>query len=44
VTRLPRAGRIALWAGALVVLLAVFLLYLQPDLAVSLANQLWSCF
>jgi 1-acyl-sn-glycerol-3-phosphate acyltransferase len=44
VTRLARARRIALWAGALVVLLAVFLLYLQPDLAVSLANQLWSCF
>ena len=43
-TPLPRAGRIALWAGALVVLLAVFLLYLQPDLAVSLANQFWSCF
>lgn len=43
-TPLPRARRIALWAGALVVLLAVFLLYLQPDLAVSLANQLWSCF
>ena len=36
--------RIALWAGAILVLLAVFSAYLQPDLAVTLANQLWNCF
>ena len=36
--------RIALWAGALLALLAVFSFYLRPDLAVTLANQLWNCF
>ncbi len=36
--------RIALWGGAILVLLAVFSVYLQPDLAVTLANQLWNCF
>ncbi len=36
--------RFALWAGALLVLLAVFSFYLRPDLAVALANQLWNCF
>ena len=32
------------WAAAAVVLLLVFTAYLKPDLAVSLANQLWACF
>jgi hypothetical protein len=36
--------RAAIWAGALAVLLAVFGLYFQPDLAVTLANQIWACF
>jgi hypothetical protein len=36
--------RIALWAGALALLLVVFALYYQPDLALTLANQLWNCF
>jgi hypothetical protein len=43
-TRPAPARRIALWAGALAALLAIFLLYLQPDLVLTLANQLWSCF
>ena len=43
-TRMTRPRRVALWAVALAVLIAVFALYLQPDLVVTLANQLWSCF
>ena len=36
--------RIVSWSAALALLLGVFALYLRPDLAVTLANQLWSCF
>ena len=39
--------RIALiaWAACVTgVLLAVFAAYLRPDVAVTLANQLWNCF
>ncbi len=36
--------RVVLWAAALAMLGAVFMLYLRPDLAVALANQLWNCF
>lgn len=36
--------RIAAWAAATLVLLLVFAAYLQPDLAITLANQLWNCF
>ena len=32
------------WAGALLALAAVFTLYLNPDVAVTLANQIWNCF
>ncbi len=32
------------WAAAAAVLLLVFAAYLKPELAVSLANQLWACF
>lgn len=32
------------WAAAIVVLAAVFAAYLRPDLAMTLANQLWACF
>jgi hypothetical protein len=39
-----RARRTAAWIAAAVVLLLVFAAYLRPDLAVTLANQLWSCF
>lgn len=36
--------RIALWAGAVAALAAVFALYLRPDFMVTLANQIWACF
>ena len=32
------------WAAAVGVLLLVFSAYLRPDVAMTLANQLWSCF
>jgi len=32
------------WAGVLLALAAVFMLYLNPDVAVTLANQIWNCF
>jgi type II secretory pathway component PulM len=39
-----RRQRALAWAAALLALLAVFVAYLQPDLMVGLANQLWACF
>jgi len=36
--------RALLWAAAALVLAAVFAAYLRPDMAVTLANQLWNCF
>ncbi len=39
-----RLRRVALFVGALAVLLAVFELYLRPGLALALATQLWNCF
>jgi hypothetical protein len=39
-----KARRGVAWAAAAVVLLLVFAAYLRPDLAVTLANQLWACF
>ena len=38
------ARRIGAWAVGLALLAAVFALYLQPDMMLSLATQLWSCF
>ncbi len=32
------------WMGAALALALVFAAYLRPDLAVTLANQLWNCF
>ena len=32
------------YGAALLVLLAVFWAYLQPDFMVTLANQVWACF
>ncbi len=32
------------WTAAAAALLLVFIAYLRPDLAVTLANQLWACF
>jgi len=39
-----RSRSVALWALAGVVLGLVFAAYLRPDLAFTLANQLWNCF
>jgi hypothetical protein len=36
--------RALLWLAVLLVLLAVFALYLQPAFMLTLADQLWSCF
>ena len=36
--------RILIWAAILVVLLAVFALYLQPQFMLTLADQVWACF
>ncbi|MES2943593.1 MAG: hypothetical protein V4772_12065 [Pseudomonadota bacterium] len=36
--------KMAAWAGALLALLGVFTLYLQPDFMLTLANQVWVCF
>ncbi len=36
--------RAAAWLAATLALLLVFAAYLQPDLAFTLANQLWNCF
>ena len=41
---MTRGKRLALWALTTVVLLSVFAAYLRPDLAFTLANQLWNCF
>jgi hypothetical protein len=32
------------WAGVAIALSLVFAAYLRPDVAVTLANQLWNCF
>jgi hypothetical protein len=36
--------RLALWTAVTIALLSVFAAYLRPDLAFSLATQLWNCF
>lgn len=36
--------RSALWTLALLALLGVFGLYLQPGFLVTLADQVWACF
>jgi hypothetical protein len=39
----PRRTVVA-WGAAAVVLLLVFAAYLRPELAMTLATQLWNCF
>jgi len=39
----PRA-RPWVWAAVLVALAVVFVAYLNPHLAVDLANRVWACF
>ncbi len=41
---MSKRRRFLAWAASLGVLLAVFAAYLRPDLAFTLANQLWNCF
>ena len=36
--------RSLIWFGAGLLLAAVFMAYLRPDLIVTLANQIWNCF
>ena len=36
--------RLLAWAGALLALGAVFAMYLQPDMVLGLATQVWNCF
>jgi hypothetical protein len=38
------ARKLALWALAIIALLAVFALYTRPDFLFTLANQVWACF
>lgn len=38
------AWRLAAWTLTLVVLAVVFAAYLDPSMAMQLAQQLWSCF
>ncbi len=37
-------SRLLLWLGVLAVLAPVFAAYLNPHLAVDLANRIWACF
>jgi type II secretory pathway component PulM len=36
--------RVLLWGAASLALVLVFFAYLQPHMALALANQLWNCF
>ncbi len=40
----PRARTLVAYAIALAVLAGVFALYTQPQLLVTLSEQIWSCF
>ncbi len=40
----PTTAKHLAYAVAVVALLAVFLLYTQPDFMVTVADQVWSCF
>jgi hypothetical protein len=41
---MSKKNKLLLFALATVVLAGVFLLYLQPDFMVQMANQVWACF
>jgi hypothetical protein len=41
---MKQSHRLGFLAGAVVVLLGVFSLYIRPDFLVTLANQVWACF
>ena len=42
--RTPAMRRVLAWVLTGAALVAVFLAYLNPQLAFTLANQLWNCF
>jgi hypothetical protein len=37
-------ARVAIWVAVGIALLLVFAAYLNPEMAFTLANQLWNCF
>ena len=37
-------AKVSAWTGALALLAIVFAAYLRPELALTLATQLWNCF
>jgi hypothetical protein len=39
-----RPARVAAWTAVALALAAVFAAYQRPDVAVDLANRIWSCF
>ena len=39
-----KPARIAAWTAITIALAGVFAAYQRPELAVDLANRLWSCF
>jgi len=39
-----KVRRAAAWGGVALALALVFAAYLRPDVAMTLANQLWNCF
>jgi hypothetical protein len=41
---MKRSRKLLAWAGAVIVLLAVFALYTRPAFLVTLSNQIWACF
>ena len=41
---LPIWLRVLIWIVVLGLLAAVFALYLQPDMARTVADQIWACF
>ena len=41
---MSRVHRVLLWLTALAALALVFASYLNPHLAVELANRVWACF
>jgi len=40
----PRLARLAISVAVTAALLLVFAAYLRPEMAFTLANQLWNCF
>jgi hypothetical protein len=41
---MSRKGKIAIYAAAVALLLAVFALYTRPQIMVAVSDMVWSCF